>query len=183
MVSCNLLTVAGGDRGHGVVFKAWIRRLWWNEGALSWLNDKKSAPGLHKDLACSPWSLTDNISDARHDFCIIWKFNTCNWELLFFSGTANTAKLQAWCHWWVTVGWLDLYSNGHTQREPWHPSLPSLSASFSVVSTAEQLRQSLGQVAGGGGVELVAFKGDELGMISAIYITQLFAWQLQGKAL
>lgn len=132
----------GGDRGHGVVSKAWIRVLWWNEGALSWLNYKKCAPGLHKDLMSSPWSLTDNKSDARHNFCIIWKFNMCNCELLFFSEIANTAKLQAWCHWWVIVGLLDLYYNDHTQREPWHPSLPSLSVSFSVVSTAEQLRRA-----------------------------------------
>lgn len=27
-----------GDTGHGVAFKAWIRVLWQNEGALGWLN-------------------------------------------------------------------------------------------------------------------------------------------------
>lgn len=104
----------GEDRGHGMVFTAWIRVLCWNEGALCWLNYKKCAPGPHKDLTLSPYSLTDNIKDVHHNFCIIWKFNTCNCELLFFFEIANTAKLQAWCYWWVIVGLLYLYYNGHT---------------------------------------------------------------------
>lgn len=83
----------GEGRGHGVFFIAWIRVLWWNEGALCWLNYKKCAPGPHKDLMFSPYSLTDSINEVHHNFCIIWKFNTCNCELLFFSEIANTAKL------------------------------------------------------------------------------------------
>lgn len=155
------------DRGHGVVFTAWIRVLWWNEGALCWLNYKKCAPGPHKDPTFSLYSLTDNINDVHHNFCIIWKFNTCNCELLFFLEIANTAKLQAWCYWWVIVGLLYLYYNGQTER--------TMTPHFTIIICfllsclhSWMAQKEPGSSSRGGGVELIAFNRDEFSMISAI---------------